>query len=107
MKFCRIYRAVIEIPVQYDAADDAAAAAHCPSDREMEEAICKNPELTMSRAVCSCQGVGSEPKRQRECRVCGGTDDYATPEVGAWVALDLCSACAEKGDRTSVDGDTY
>jgi len=32
---------------------------------------------------------------ERECRVCGCTDDWACPEGCWWVEEDLCSACVE------------
>ncbi len=96
MKFCRIYRAVIEIPVVYEADDEAAASVFCPSAREMEDAISSSPELAMVRAVCSCSGVGSEPQRLRTCRVCGCSDDFSDPQDSSWAEVDLCSACANK-----------
>jgi hypothetical protein len=35
--------------------------------------------------------------RPQKCRVCGCTEDRACPGGCSWVAVDLCSACAEKG----------
>ena len=47
---------------------------------------------------------GGDGEQERECKVCGCTEDAACVGGCSWVEMDLCSACVPHGDRLKDTG---
>lgn len=60
------------------------------SPEEIDAATCRHIQALLEEG----EALGLDGERQ--CRVCGCTDEAACPDGCEWVEEDLCSNCVEK-----------